>query len=115
MTLTTNQLYCIAQKIYNERFAESATNSWRKNLARKNSLIYLEGCGEKFTPIFKKSSLGNVLYLTENEGRIYYYYNGQGREYPVSDEVLKDFPLTPDGEKFLKPYLKLIERDKNRR
>ena len=102
MTLTTNQLYSISQKIYDE--IGRLPN--RANVA----LMHLQNQNQTGRNLFEVIS-GEKLKLYAYEGRIYYKIDGGSFcsswiNHFINDEILSKFPLTESGIDFVKGYLK---------
>lgn len=116
MVLTVRQLYRVAQNLLKDESVRKLNEQEPNGSLRQTGIYVLQSAGGD-GDLFKECGLGDELHLTEKNGRIYCFVTNlwdmwQSDSQPVTDDILKSFELTEEGESFV--YKFLWEREESK-
>jgi len=106
--LTVNQIYKIANKIYNSKELDKISDITDNNDRRDHALNVLS-LPELCYPVFKERNYGDELNLYNVGGRIHYYITntwdyGASQPVPLTNEILKTFEVDEEAFKMLEKF-----------
>lgn len=85
-------------------YLHNGLNHLKPRDLKDSVMVILNSAGGVFNDLFIDDVNEKSIYLLNNDGRIHYKY-GTFRGGPITDAVLRRFPLTPEGEAFVKRFL----------